>query len=165
MLPQNLINDLETIVTEAQVSIGGFKAGVWNWGGPEGLTITRIGDNISYNMGADAEEALRVGGGIAAAAVIALALVSISHSIYKNYINKWGRKCRGYKGVDRDNCIRRVKVKAVEVRMKALNDAKDKCKLSKDTQQCITKINSQLEKLNRRKEIMQASLMKVKKGA
>lgn len=154
-----LENYLQHIQTEDYISVGGFKAGIWNIGGPDGITLKMFGDNIDLDVGNKGEAMINAGVAIAGL-VLALGIIKVSYSIYKNFINRWGRKCRGYKGVDRDLCIKRVKIKAMEIRIQALNKSKDKCKISKDAQKCIAKINSQIEKLNSKREIMQSSLLK-----
>jgi hypothetical protein len=156
-----LENYLQHIQTEDYISVGGLKAGMWNIGGPDGITIKMFGDNIDLDVGDKGEEMIQAGAAIAGL-VLALGIIKVSYSIYKNFINRWGRQCRGYKGVDRDSCIKKVKIKAMEIRMNALNRARDKCKIAKDPQKCVSKINSQLEKLNSKKEIMQSSLLKLK---
>ena len=110
---------LDTIQREASINIGGFKAGSWNIGGSDGITIYRFGDDFRFDIGTKGEEMIQ-GGAVVAGAMLALVLIRMSYGIYKNYLNKYGRKCRGYKGIDRVNCIKRVKAMAVEKRITAL---------------------------------------------
>jgi hypothetical protein len=163
MLTKQLNQQLENIIqgndTNLQERIGD---GYVTFGGPDGIGIRLFGDDvIDISIGEKGETMLGIGGGIAALA-FALGVIKVSFSVYKNYINKYGRMCRGYKGTDRINCIKRVKIIALGKRIEALEKAKVKCKISKDPQKCVTKINSQVEKINSKKNIMQASLAKFK---
>ena len=101
----------------------------------------------------EAMQGLKIG---AAAAVAALAIF-IGRKIYKQHLSTTARTCA--KADDKQSCIRKIKVEALNKQMKAIQSNMGLCDKSKNPQKCKAKIQQQL---NKKKAEIQKILTKKK---
>lgn len=79
---------------------------------------------------------------------------------YKRYVRNWtkaGRYCKETSGSHRTACLRRYKIKVLKVRLGDLERAKVLCNKSKDLEKCKEHIDSKIDKLEERIEILQTA--------
>lgn len=96
----------------------------------------------NYNQ---AIEALNKGVPVAAAVVAAL-VIMLSRKAYKAYFTKAARACKGTKGEQKNECIKKYKVDAIKAQIGVLGKAKTACKSAKNPDQCSAKIDQNIQK-------------------
>jgi len=110
-----------------------------------GRLIVTLSKDAQGVAGMAAAGAILVGG-----TLLAVKLISGSYRFYKDYLNKYGKKCRDIKHSTKARrlCESRVKITAYKKRIKGLNDSKKHCSKTKEPKKCTSKINSKVKKLN-----------------
>jgi len=83
---------------------------------------------------------------VSTVAIVALALKA-AHIVYKEWLSKSARACKGKTGAEKQQCEYKFKVKSIQAQMAALNKGKSKCKQTKDPKKCALKIDSKILKL------------------
>lgn len=80
---------------------------------------------------------------------LTIALKTASFRIYKDYIDKYGKKCRDFKHgtAVRIICELSIKQKALEKRVKSLQNGKKYCKKTKDQQKCSVEIDKEIKEI------------------
>lgn len=81
--------------------------------------------------------------GMAAAAAVALALAA-GYKIYRDYLSKAARACKGKKGDDLVNCRSEFKKKAQRAKVAALQKSMSKCAKTKDPNACKNKLRAKI---------------------
>ncbi len=94
-----------------------------------GTAAATAGKAVTKFAGTTAGKA--VGGG----ALAALALYA-SYKIYKRFLSKAARACKGMGGADKSACMKKYKVSALNAQIKSLSSAGAKCSKSKDPAKC-----------------------------
>lgn len=88
---------------------------------------------------------------MAGGALAALLLLG-AYKTYKTNFTQAAKACANFKGEDRDKCMRKYKINAMEAQIMALKTSLDKCKKSKDPSSCNKKVNEKIIKI--KKELM-----------
>jgi len=100
----------------------------------------------------------RVGlvGGVMLAAIVA----TLSYAVYKNYFDKYEKKCKGTQGLEKTMCIARAKVAAKKEQYSRLGKGMNACAKTKDPDKCKTKLKKKMIKV---KSEIQAAEQRTKK--
>jgi hypothetical protein len=83
---------------------------------------------------------------VAIGVVIAAALYA-SYKIYKNYLSKAARSCKGKSGLDKQNCMAKFKSGAAKAQISQLKTSTNLCNKSNNPQLCREKILAKIKKL------------------
>jgi hypothetical protein len=82
-------------------------------------------------------------GGIAAAALA----ITLAAKVYKNYLSKAARACKGKKGLDKQQCMRKAKIEAQKQKVMSLTKAQGTvCKKNKNPEKCVSKLKLKIAK-------------------
>jgi hypothetical protein len=82
-------------------------------------------------------------GGIAAAALA----ITLAAKVYKNYLSKAARACKGKKGPDKQQCMRKAKIEAQKQKVMSLTKAQGTvCKKNKNPEKCVAKLKLKIAK-------------------
>lgn len=131
----NQINDLKADLRSAEDHLSHFKSGKWSIAGQPITTTT-------HSTEFDSDAATKV---LTVTAVITAAVV-LGNKIYKNYFSKAAKACAGKTGKVKDLCMEEFKRKAVQAEISALEKAKKYCKKSKTPNECVNKLNQEIQK-------------------
>ena len=82
-----------------------------------------------------------VGGAVAAAALIAASVL-----VYKRFMSKAARSCKG-SGAEKTACMRRFKIDAKKKQIGILTSSMPKCKNTKNPEKCTNKIKTKINLL------------------
>ncbi len=109
--------------------------------------VASTGDRASswgkhYNQAIDA---LNKGVPVAAAVVAAL-VIMLARKAYKAYFTKAARACKGTKGQEKNDCIKKFKIDAIKAQIGVLGQAKSACKAAKSPDKCTAKIDQKIQK-------------------
>jgi hypothetical protein len=85
-------------------------------------------------------------------AAAAAAIIIISYKIYKHYMTKAAKACKGHKGEDKKVCMDKYKKDALKKRLNALMKGYAKCPKSKNPITCKSKIEKEIKKIKDRLE-------------
>lgn len=80
--------------------------------------------------------------GIAAAALA----VTLAAKVYKNYLSKAARACKGKKGPEKQQCMRKAKMNARKEKITSLTKAQGICSKTKNPGQCVAKLKLKIAK-------------------
>jgi len=81
--------------------------------------------------------------GLAATALVALA-ATISYKIYKRYLSDAAKKCKGSKGLVRDNCLTKARNEARKAKVVALHQGLIRCAKTKNPSKCKFKLQRKI---------------------
>ena len=87
-----------------------------------------------------------------ATAMVVLSTASLlvtATNLYKQYFTKNARQCSGLAANERSICMLNAKMLAKKVQLGALKDAINKCKKSKNSEQCKAKISVKADKIGK----------------
>lgn len=90
--------------------------------------------------------ALGAYGGISAA-VLAAYVGTVAGTIWKQYLSKAGRACKGLKGLEKKSCMVKFKRQAVKKQLSVATSSKSKCAKTKDPVVCKRKLDNKIRKL------------------
>lgn len=155
----------EEISKGSDASIKTIKnTGDWlaNWYGEttKGQSVgSQIFDKIGKATGADkimpGLSSQGAGAVLVAGGALATILLMASYKIYKNKYSEAAQACSKFKGDEKDDCMRKFKMQAVQKQLQELRESIHKCDKSKDPDLCREKINEKIIKL--RKKLMDMS--------
>jgi hypothetical protein len=84
----------------------------------------------------------KVGAAVAASLIIFASIV-----IYDKYFSETGRSCGRLKGSERDQCIKKIKINAIQNQIKALNQGRAACSNKDNQNKCDQVIKTKIVKL------------------
>jgi len=87
-----------------------------------------------------------------AGVVLAAIIVSVGYKIYKNFLSKAAKACKGKKGEDKSKCMKVYKGKALTEEIKAMTSLMKECSKTKHPDKCRRKIQN---KINEKKKKIQ----------
>jgi len=111
--------------------------------------LVRVGDQFIAHISKDL--AVRTGVVFGSLALVA-ALGTAAAVIYTDYIHKFGKKCRDFKGYGdgRQWCLNKVKADAYGKEIKTLNGSIKECKKTNNPTKCANKIKEKIIKLTKK---------------
>ena len=81
---------------------------------------------------------------------LASIIIYTSYKIYKENEKKYERMCKDKKGKDKEKCIIKNRIIALEKRLKFLNNSAIKCNYSKNPVKCKDKLDEEMLKIRER---------------
>jgi hypothetical protein len=139
---QDLIRSTD-LVQDFQAGIDRLIKVSYEKGKEEGMMVGKV---IGYGTG---EKAGRVAGtyaGLGYAAIVALILAA-GYMVYKAYLSKAARACKGKKGPEKKSCMVKFKRDGIKARIDVLNKNKPNCKKTNNPNLCVGKIDKKIIKL------------------
>ena len=124
--------------------------------GASGKRAEQLGQwRVSYKQATDA---LNKGIPIAAT-VVATLVILVSYKLYKTYLSKAAKACKGQATSElKKICLKKYKIEALKSQIKELTTGKSACKETKNPAKCAAKVDSKihsiqvkLQKLSRKK--------------
>jgi hypothetical protein len=79
-----------------------------------------------------------------AGGAIALLIIAAAALVYRKFMSKAAKECRKYKGDEKNECLKRYREKAKQLKIKTLMQNKKECSKTKNPQKCVEKINKKL---------------------
>lgn len=79
--------------------------------------------------------------------VLIAAATAAGHRVYKIYLSKAARQCKGFSGPERRSCIVRFKKAGLQAKMNAYVKAKNDCAGSKDPERCRSQLDIKIKKV------------------
>ncbi len=83
-------------------------------------------------------------------AALAAAIITTSVVIYKRFLAKAARACKGKSGTVKSDCINNFKIKAHKEQIKKLSKDKSLCKKSKNPAKCVYKVGNKIAKIKKK---------------
>lgn len=80
-------------------------------------------------------------------ALSAASLIVSATNMFKQHFTKGARQCADLSDKERSLCMLRAKSMAKKVELAALKDATNKCKKTKNPEQCVNKIKGKYQKV------------------
>ena len=80
---------------------------------------------------------------VAVAALIALVLAA-SYKVYRDYLSKAAKACKGKQGADKRNCMSEFKKKARKAKVMAMQKNISKCSRTKNPSECKRKLQAKI---------------------
>jgi hypothetical protein len=81
---------------------------------------------------------------LVAGAAIVLTAITASIILYKRFLSKSARACKGRKGLDRENCIAKFRIAGYQASMKSLQSSLSSCSQTKNTAKCKSKMQDKM---------------------
>jgi len=85
--------------------------------------------------------------GVIGYAALAALILTAGYYVYKNYLSKAARACKGKKGPEKKSCMVKFKRDGIRARIALLDRTKVKCKVTSNPELCVGKINKKVIKL------------------
>jgi len=79
--------------------------------------------------------------------VLVAAASAAGHRVYKIYLSKAARQCKGFSGPERRNCIVRFKKAGLQAKMNAYVKARNDCPGSKNPEKCRSQLDIKIKKV------------------
>jgi len=89
--------------------------------------------------------ALHAGAAVAATAAAGLIFL-VAKKAYKKYLSKAVRSCRKYKGIDRNECVRKFYLDAIKKDIEVMEKNKQACNTTRRPGKCIEKVDKRIRK-------------------
>lgn len=106
----------------------------------------KAGETIGHAKGLAQGQSQGVKAGLAAAAVAAL-VATVAYKTYKRFFSTAAKTCSMFKGMDKTNCMNKIKKEAKMKQIADLTKGKQACKNTKTPSKCISKIDKKIGKL------------------
>lgn len=151
--------DFEKLVTKGGVAIAKGDSALWvrNLASKFASVVVPTkelpgGIKLTSNLGAwnssygEALKAIKVGTPVAAFVMASLILL-VARKVYKAYLTKAAKACKGQATTQLKNeCIRRFKINAIKEEVKQLEINKKACDSTKNPERCRSKVDSRIAK-------------------
>jgi hypothetical protein len=79
--------------------------------------------------------------------VLIAAATAAGHRVYKIYLSKAARQCKGFSGPERRSCIVKFKKAGLQAKMNAYAKAKNDCAGSKNPERCRSQLDIKIKKV------------------
>lgn len=80
-------------------------------------------------------------------AAIVAAITAASYAVYKRYMTAGSRACSGRSGMERRDCLRAYRKKALQARITALQQQRTRCDSSRNPVKCKSQIDMEIKKV------------------
>jgi len=80
-------------------------------------------------------------------AAIVAAITASAYAVYKRYMTAGSRACRGRSGMERRDCLRGYRKKALQARITALQQQRTRCDNSRNPEKCKSGIDMEIKKV------------------
>jgi len=98
------------------------------------------------------------------AGLIVAVLLYASYKLYKNFLSKAARACKGKSGADKKICMNMFKIKALQTQIRDLQQASKTCSSTSNIAKCKKLLSKKIDKLNKKIENLKSEISKMKQG-
>ena len=95
---------------------------------------------------------------VAAVGVVIAGIITSGTIVYKRYLSKAGRSCKGKSGKERSNCMKQYKINGREAQIKQLRSGLSACSKSKNPSKCKSKVSAKIKKVEDKIKKMKAKI-------
>jgi len=84
-----------------------------------------------------------------AAGAMALLIIAIGVLVYRKFMSKASKACKNYKGDEKNECLKKYREKAKQLKIQTLVKNRKACSKTKNPQKCVEKINKKIRGLKK----------------